>query len=326
VLTTLTLPTPLARTRFVDSDVVGTPRPRTSRALGALLAAALSLSPLAVAEASTSSVPAFSHVFLIVMENRDYASALADPGVRALAARGVLATNYYGVAHPSLPNYLALVGGSTFGVRSDCVTCYVRAPNLQSQLAAAHVSFGAYLEGAPRSCFLDPWGGTDYAAKHNPFRYFLNVRSSATLCAQLHPLSALAPVLDGPASAVPRMVWITPNLCHDGHDCSTAQASAWLRAEMNAITASAAYRDGGALFVTWDEGEGGVGRASAGGASASGAGGHEVTFVLSPAVRAGTTFARAMNHYSLLATVEDAMGVARLGAARGAATFAPIFH
>src|SRR5487761_2232802 len=266
---------------------------RTRRGVPAAAArAAAGPGPVTAPAGAPPAVPSFAPRFVIVLENRDYATALADPGVAALARRWALATNYYAVAHPSLPNYLALAGGATFGVTSDCVTCYVTAPNLASQLGAAGVSFGAYLEGAPRTCFLAPYGGTGYAAKHNPFQYFTNVRASASLCARLHPLRALGPQLGGPAARVPRVVWITPNLCHDGHDCATATASAWLRGEVGAITRSAAWRAGGALFVTWDEVVGAAG--------------------VAPGLARGLRVATPLNHYSLLATVEDAVGVARL--------------
>src|SRR5487761_2591981 len=258
---------------------------RTRRGVPAAAArAAAGPGPVTAPAGAQPAVPSFAHVFVIVMENRDYATALADPGVAALAR------------------------GATFGVTSDCVTCYVNAPNLASQLGAAGVSFGAYLEGTPRTCFLAPYGGTGYAAKHNPFQYFTNVRASASLCARLHPLRALGPQLGGPAARVPRVVWITPNLCHDGHDCATATASAWLRGEVGAITRSAAWRAGGALFVTWDEGVGAAG-VTAGRVRASGGGGHVVTLVVAPGLARGLRVATPLNHYSLLATVEDAVGV-----------------
>jgi hypothetical protein len=289
--------------------------------LAASAAVALLVAPASAASAAPSA--GATHVFVIVMENRDAATALADPGIAALARRWGLATRYYATAHPSLPNYLALAGGSTFGVSSDCVTCYVRAPNLESRLVAAHVTFGAYLEGVPGPCFLAPWGGNDYAAKHNPFRYFVDVRSSRALCSRLRPLTDLAVTLRSPASAVPRFVWVTPSLCHDGHDCSTATASAWLRAEVALITSSAAWRSGGALFVTWDEGAGDLG--VRGGRVVAGAGGGQVaTLVIAPHTAAGARLATPLNHYSLLGTVEDLLGVARLGRARGAGTLAPL--
>ena len=89
----------------------------------------------------------------IVMENEELSAVVGSsqaPYVTGLAHRYALATGYYGIAHPSLPNYLAMTGGSTFGIHSDCTDCSVDAPNLVDQLEAAKVSWKAYMEGLPR--------------------------------------------------------------------------------------------------------------------------------------------------------------------------------
>ena len=296
------------------------PDARRWRALVASAAVAVSLGALATAGGSSeaqfgrSGVSGFLHVFVVVMENRAEADAMSDPAIARIAQRGGLATNYDAVAHPSLPNYLALTGGSTFGITSDCVTCYVNAPNLFSQMAAAHVSYDAYLQGVPGPCFLATYGGNDYASKHNPFRYYDDVRSSPKACSHLRPYTELAVTLRHRASRVPSFVWVTPDLCHDGHDCSTAAAATWLTGFVNEVTASAAYRSGGLLIITWDEGVG-----------SRGGGGQVATIVLSSQTRPGTRVARALNHYSVLATVEDNFGLARLGDAIGAPNLSAFF-
>lgn len=276
----------------------------------------------AKAPSGRAGVPAFSHVFVVMMENLDYQSALATPGLSVLAKRYALATNYYGVSHPSLPNYLAISSGSTYGVSSDCTACYVDADNLFSQLQAARISYGAYLEGVPGPCYLAQYGGTDYAAKHNPFRYYDDVRSSRTMCDHLLPYGNLPPLLAGAADKVPRFVWVTPNLCDDGHDCPASTAAAWLTRFVAAVTRSAAWRDNGVLFVTWDESE------SSDAAVlphdrvvSSGGGGQVMTLVIAPGLRPGLRVNVPYNHYSLLATVEDAFGLARL---RNAASATPM--
>lgn len=256
----------------------------------------------------------FSHVFVVVMENRSYQSVMSNPAIARIAARGGVATNYFAVAHPSLPNYLALSGGSTFGVTSDCVTCYVRAPNLFSQLAAAHITYDAYLEGVPGPCFLATYGGNDYASKHNPFRYYDNVRSSPSICSHLRSYADFAPTLARPSSKVPSLLWVTPDLCHDGHDCSTAVAASWLTGFVNEVTSSAAYKSGGLLIITWDEGYG-----SAGG------GGQVATIVLSALTKPGTRVGEHLNHYSVLATVQDNFNLTRIGHAAGAPNLAAFF-
>jgi phospholipase C len=301
---------------------------RALLAAGFVAASALSLvSPgSAQVAAARNGIPAFSHVFVVVMENRTYAEAMASTPIAALANRWALATRYYGVAHPSLPNYLAMTGGSTFGVTSDCVDCHVSASNLMGQLASAHISYDAYLEGVPSACYLAPWGGVGYASKHNPFRYFRNVRSSTAICSHLRPYGELAGVLKKPASSVPRFVWVTPNLCHDGHDCSSQVAATWLVGFVSQVTASAAWKSGGVLFVTWDEGEGDSSAVSSSGqVVGSGGGGHVATIVIAPTLKHGARIATALNHYSLLATIEDSFSLARLSHARTAANFSALF-
>ncbi|MCU1491869.1 MAG: acid phosphatase, partial [Acidimicrobiaceae bacterium] len=278
--------------------------------------------------AARSGVPAFRHLFVVVMENLGYGSAMATPGLTSLASRYGLATDYYAVSHPSLPNYIGLTSGSTWGITSDCTTCYVGAPNLFSQLSAAHVSYDAYIQGIPSSCYLNSYGGVDYAGKHDPFMYYDNVRSSRSLCSHIQPYPALSGLLSGPASKVPAFVWVTPNLCNDGHDCPASSAAAWLTSYVASVTRSAAWHDGGALIVTWDESEGGDNAAvtSSGHVVSSGGGGRVMTLVVAPGVHAGTRVATPYSHYSLLATVEDAFGLPLLGNAKSATPLSAFFR
>ncbi|HUZ19925.1 MAG TPA: alkaline phosphatase family protein [Acidimicrobiales bacterium] len=313
----------------------GQRRAATATAGASLLAALFALGagsgPAAAApagrpHAGRAGIPAFGHVFVVVEENLGYAGTLATPGFAALAKRYALATQYYGVSHPSLPNYLALTGGSTFGITSDCTDCYVRAPNLASQLGAAKISFGAYMEGAPGPCFLAQYGGNDYASKHDPFRYYDNVRSSRDLCSRIVPESRLPALLSGPGAKVPRFVWVTPDLCNDGHDCAATVAASWLTRFVNQVTASAAWKQNGALFVTWDESDSDNSALLASGKVAgSGGGGRVATFVIAPHVRRGLRVGIGYNHYSLLATIEDAFGLQLLGQAAHATPLAAFF-
>jgi hypothetical protein len=274
---------------------------------------------------TASGVPAFSHVFIIVMENLGYGGAIGLPYVSSLLARYAAATAYDSVAHPSLPNYLALTSGNTW-VTSDCFFCYQSAPNLASEAAAAGVSWGGYMEGLPSPCYLGPFDlGTDYAGKHDPFRYYNDVRGSAGLCAGIQPLTnleALLPAVPAPASSpgtaaglaarIPRLAWITPNLCNDGHDCAATKADAWLSTFVPRILASPAWQDGGVLFITWDESYGGDDAACCGIPAGQG-GGHVLTLVVAPGLPAGMRVSVPYDHYSLLATIEDGLGLPLLG-------------
>jgi len=225
------------------------------------------------------------------MENHDYAQALMGPYTAGLAAKYPTATDYHGVSHPSLPNYLALTSGSTWGIADDG---YHRLPagGLGTQLTHAGVEWRAYMEGMTGGCFNSPY---PYALKHNPFAYY-----GSSCPKQVVPFTQFARDMKG---NVPRFVWITPGLCHDGHDCSTAIADRWLRQTVPLILATSAWQDDGVLMITWDEGED----------SAN----HVLTLVIQPDAAAHHS-ARLYNHYSMLATIEDRLGVPRLGLAASA--------
>jgi len=240
-------------------------------------------------EPSPSTSPTPSHVFVIVMENRSYSEAIAGRYTAQLARQYGVATNYRGITHPSLPNYLAMTSGSTWGVTDDGFHA-LPAGGLGSQLTSAGMSWRGYMEGMSNGCFNSRY---PYALKHNPFAYY-----GSGCPAQVVPFTRFAPDIAEPD--VPRFVWITPGLCNDGHDCSTAVADAWLSSTVPTILATNAWKQGGVLFLTWDEGED---RANS-----------VLTIVIHQDPKIHTSGA-AYDHYSLLATIEDELGVARLGAA-----------
>src|SRR5438874_10468467 len=144
--------------------------------IGAIIAGALGVSPVSRVSASTASaaasVPSFDHVFVIVMENTSASSIIGNtsqaPYLNQLANQYAYSSNYFGITHPSLPNYLSLTGASTFGVTSDCApsTCPVNAANLADRLEAAGKSWKAYMESMPSAC--DSSDASPYAVKHDP--------------------------------------------------------------------------------------------------------------------------------------------------------------
>src|SRR5438874_4377597 len=193
---------------------------------------------------SETPAPNPAHVFVIVMENATLATALRSPTVERLAAKYELATHYNAVSHPSLPNYLAMTSGSTWGITDDGYHA-LPAGGLGAQLTAAGISWRAYMEGMTSGACLS--NTALYAVKHNPFAYY-----GGRCPAQVVPFTQFSRDISG---SVPRFVWITPNMCHDGHDCSTATADAWLAQTVPTILATKAWKEGGVLFLTWDEGE-----------------------------------------------------------------------
>lgn len=263
-------------------------------------------------------IPAFGHIFVIVLENADYqqvAQAGAMPYLAQLGATYSVATHYYAISHPSLPNYLALLGGSTFDIHSDCVTCSVSAPNLVDQLEQQGKSWKAFMEGLPAACSPVPeWPFGHYAKKHNPFLYFSDIRDDPRRCQNVVPYSVFSPNLV--SGAVPDFVWITPDLCHDGHDCSLAESDRWLSSTLPPILNSAAFKQGGALLIIFDEGANGTTE----GCCHLAQGGHVYTLVASPLARAGAQINVPYDHYSLLRTIEDAWKLPHLGGAADPAT------
>src|SRR5436305_303324 len=211
-------------------------------ALAAAAGVVAAIAPAAGTTAQAASVPAFDHVFVIVMENHSYAEIIGSssaPYINSLVAKGGLATNYSAVAHPSLPNYLALSAAGTLGVTTDCTTCWQSSGDIGDVLDNAGVSWKAYLESMPSACYVGD--SYPYAEKHDPFVYFNDIRNNSSRCtSHVVPYGQLATDLRS-ASTTPRFGWITPNMCNDMHDCAVATGDTWLSAQVPQILASPAF-------------------------------------------------------------------------------------
>jgi len=242
-----------------------------------------------------SGMPAFRHVYLIVMENKEYGSIVgnsAAPYLNDLIQRYGLATRYDAVAHPSEPNYIALFSGATQGVNDDGVHD-LAATNLADQLEDHGRTWRVFAQNVPPGCFAGAVasGGADgsgtYARKHEPAISFTDIASDPARCRNITDFSHFDPTAAD-------FELIVPNMCNDMHDCSVSTGDDFLRSFVPRITGSAAFADS-VLFITWDEGTGG-----------SGGGGRVATIVVSPLVKAGFTSSVAHTHYSLLRTIEAA--------------------
>ena len=251
------------------------------------------------------------------MENREYGSIVGNPNARfinKLIREGGLATNDHAVTHPSEPNYLALFAGSTFGIRDDGIH-NLRGTSLADQLTGHELSWHVYEQDYPGRCstvsaargpkdLVGPGGW--YARKHDPAISFVDIARDPARCADITHLAGFDP-------AATSFELIVPNLTNDMHDGTIAQGDAFLRAFVPRITSSPAFADG-LLLITWDEGT-----------SSRGGGGHVATIALSPRITPGARMGASVSHYSILRTVEEALGVPCLRHACGAGDLGALF-
>ena len=170
---------------------------------------------------------AFDHIYVIMLENHSQSSVIDDPNapfITRLAHTYAMADHYYGVTHPSMPNYIATIAGDNFGIQDDEDENVVNLDreNLVDQLEAAHVTWGAYMETLPPDKQARYWprrsDGSEiklYARKHNPFVLFDDITGSSARMDRVRDYSRLAHDLNAPHA--PQFVWISPNQCNDMH-------------------------------------------------------------------------------------------------------------
>ena len=266
----------------------------------------------------------YTHVIWIVEENHSYGSIIGNttqaPYINGLASACGLATNYHNISHPSLPNYIALTSGLPLGSLSPFVSdcdpssaCSTSTPSIFGQTP----SWKAYEESMPSNCDLTNSG--EYAVRHNPAPYY----TSLTNCAA-HDIPYTALTGNLASGKLPAFSFITPNLIDDMHDGTIAQGDQWLRTNLPTILNSSEYKAGTvAVFITWDEGEGGTSTDCA--TNTTDVGCQVATLVISPSTKPGTRSTTLFNHYSLLRTAEQLLGLPLLGQASGAGSMLKAF-
>ena len=260
-----------------------------------------------------AAAPPIQTVFVIVLENQNWSSIKGSSSApylnNVLLPMASWCEQYYNPPglHPSEPNYLWLEAGTNFGIvnNNDPTINHLATTNhLVTQLRNAGISWKSYQEDI--SGAYVPLTATNlYAPKHNPMVFFDDVTGTNNLydpygLAHIRPYAELG--LDLTNRTVPRYCFITPNLCHDGHDAcpplynGILQSDTWLAAEIPKLTNSAAYQNNGVIFIVWDEGlssDGPIGM-----------------IALSPLARGGGYFNnRHYTHSSLLRTMQDIFGV-----------------
>jgi hypothetical protein len=301
---------------------------------------------------SNAAIPHYQHIVEIMMENTKYSTIIgnsAAPQINALASAYGLATNYYGVTHPSEPNYMTNIGGDYFGVQDDnqfyctpamatsdpycggtTVNHTVTAQNLADQLTAAGRSWKGYFQTLPPApatyvttgpnangpyTFKYPSNGVAlYASKHNPFINFTGTQGATANMVDDGQLAT-----DLAASTLPNFSLVVPDQCHDMHGTggctnTTALISAgdtYVGNTVRAVMASPTWSQGrNAIVITWDEDDfSDSNQPGTGCCGADPGGGHVVTIVITNHGKHPVQDGTAYNHYSLLRSLEAAFGV-----------------
>jgi phosphatidylinositol-3-phosphatase len=273
--------------------LLGAPALLSALLAGCMVAGGAQVSPLAPAagpslDEGSPARPHGSQVTILLMENKQYSRVVGNPQApyfnKTLVPQGVLLRNSHAIGHPSEPNYLALFSGSTQHIHGDRCPVYFKTTNIASELIAAGKTFAGYSESMPRDGYKGCYHGL-YDRNHNPWVEFKNVPSTDNL------------VYDGFPSEVASFVWITPNLCHDTHDCPVKDGDTWLSQNIPPIIAWDQKHDG-LLILTWDEA-----------APDKSGKNHIPTVLVGPMIRPGVDDTQDVDHYSVLRTIETILGV-----------------
>jgi len=240
--------------------------------------------------AQAQSLPRPDHIVIVVEENKSYGQIIGNPAapyINELSKRGVLFTQSYGVSHPSQPNYLALFSGSTHGIGNDACPLELSGDNLAGELLEKSLSFTSYAETMPLTGFQGCSYGA-YMRKHNPVANWKNLPTIS------RPFRAFPQDY----SQLPTVAFVIPDQSNDMHDGSIAQGDVWLEKNLE-FYAQWATAHNSLLIVTWDEDDGSANNRIA-------------TIFIGPMVKRGRS-AQRINHYNILRTIEEMMGLAYLG-------------
>jgi acid phosphatase len=258
---------------------------------------------------SPAAAPVVRKVLVVIMENHSLSQMREGmPYTFSLAKRFGYAENYYAITHPSLPNYLAIAGGQTYGVDDDDPQSAhpLHGPSVFSQAIARHHTAALFAEDMPRPCALEPAG--DYAVKHNPWAYFVEDRAACRTFDR--PSAAFAPAVE--AGRLPEVGMLIPNMCHNAHDCDLSVADDWFRRVMQTVFAGPDWQSGHlAVVLTADEDDH-----------------NEDHLVLTVVVHPSQdhhVVSRRLDHYSLTRLYDNLIGAPYLGNAARAASLSEAF-
>jgi len=325
---------------------------------------------LSAASVLSAAPPPIKHVFIIVLENKGFDETFGPSAPptwlgQTLVPQGQLLRQYYGIGHASLDNYVAMVSGQgpNLITQSDCTFymnvvpgvqtsyfgqtlgqgCVYPAPakTIADQLTSAGLTWKGYMEDMTSHCRHPALNSADttqqarlgdqYAARHNPFVYFHSLLDSGDCSAHDVDLSQLTTDL-GSAATTPNYVFITPNLCDDGHDApcvdgrpgGLTSADDFLHTWVPRILGSPAWNDGSLLVVAFDEAESGDATAccnempglntiNPGGTTIGPGGGRTGAVLVSQYIQPGSVNDTPYNHYALLRSIEGLFSLPHLG-------------
>jgi hypothetical protein len=265
---------------------------------------------------SSAAFPSFSHVFIVVEENHSYGDVIGNTGMpyfNGLVASYGLATQFYGNAHPSLPNYFELTAGegtSITGAAGDSYPGPVTQDNVVRTLTTAGKTWKSYAESLPAIGYLGGDSGA-YVKRHNPFAYFSDVINDPMQASNIVPFSQL--VTDIANGSVPSFALVIPNINDDAHDCPAgmssctdaqklAAADQWLLSSIDPVIKSSVFQNS-LIVITFDEGDF---------ADLSNGGGHVASLIVSPKSKTGYQSTTFYQHQSLLRLSLKALGVTHL--------------
>ncbi|MCX5250304.1 alkaline phosphatase family protein [Streptomyces sp. NBC_00201] len=275
----------------------------------ALTATSIGLWTVTASTAQAAALPTPDHVVVVVMENHAYSQVIGSSSApylnNTLKAGGANLTQSYGLTHPSEPNYYMLFSGSNQGRTDDsCVGVgSISAPNLASELIAAGKSWKSYNESLPSQGSTTCSSG-NYAQKHNPWFGFSNVPTNTAMTFAQFPSDY---------TTLPKVSFVTPNLCSDMHDCSVSTGDTWIKDNLGAY-ATWAQTHNSILAVTFDEDN-------------KQSGNRIPTLFYGQHVTPGSSSATTYNHYNVLRTVEDLAGLsAHAGNAASASDISGIWN
>lgn len=252
-----------------------------------VLTVILSLPSACGGAGTAGALPRPAHVVVVIEENKPFLSLAGNaqaPYINELASGGALMEQSYALAHPSLPNYLALFSGSTYGIADDNCRHELEGPNLARGLEEAGFGFMIYSEDLPetgsRSCV---YGG--YRRKHNPVVYFPAL-----------PAEINRPLRDFPSdySKLPAVAFVVPNVRNDMHDGSVRDGDAWLREHLDPYVQWARTHNS-LLILTFDEDD-------------HSGDNHILTLFSGAHVRTGR-YSQRVDHYDLLSTLAAFYGI-----------------